>query len=76
MDNPHIPSEIMVALREKINQALEQCKGKMVTEELKAVVQLKVEQSIKEIEEIYNISLMYSPYVTESSITGMTIHLN
>lgn len=48
----------------------------MVTEELKAAVQPKVEQSIREIEEIYNISLMFSPYVTESPITGMTIHLN
>lgn len=76
MDYQHIPSEIMVALREKINQELEQYKDEMVTEELKAVVQLKVEQSIREIEEIYNISFKFSPYVTESSITGITIHLN
>lgn len=47
----------------------------MVTEELKAIVQLKVEQSIREIEEIYNVNPMFSPYVTESSITGITIHL-
>lgn len=76
MDNPHIPSEIMSALSEKINQALEQYKGEMVTEELKAIVQLKAEQSIREIEEIYNISFNFSPYVTASSITGITIHLN
>ena len=75
MDNPHIPSEIMDALYAKINQELEQYKGEMVTEELKAVVKLKVEQSIREIEEIYNVNLMFSPYVTESSITGITIHL-
>lgn len=55
MDNPHILSEIMCALSEKINQELEQYKGEMVTEELKAIVQLKVEQSIREIEEIYNV---------------------
>ena len=62
-------------MSEKINQELEQYKGEMVTEELKAIVQLKVEQSIREIEEIYNVNPMFSPYVTESSITGITIHL-
>lgn len=53
----------MSALSEKINQALEQYKGEMVTEELKAIVQLKVEQSIREIEEIYEAFKM--PFVFE-----------